>query len=148
MIMAKRDTCDEARYSGFMAGGDQSPEDIHGLVRTAIMERRAIAAIYHGQPRWLCPHVVGWSKQGRLQVLCYQYGGASQRGLRPEDGYANWRCMALEGLSHVKWRNDPWQTAEFGSHLQTCVERIEVAVEGWPAATRSKDSVEVAAADG
>jgi hypothetical protein len=84
-----------------MASVDQSLEEIHERVRTAILEQRPIAAMYHGQRRWLCPHVLGWSKQGRLQTLCYQYGGGSQRGLRPEEGSANWRCMTLEGLSDV-----------------------------------------------
>jgi len=128
-----------------MAGADQSREEIHDLVRVAILGRRPITAMYHGQVRRLCPHVVGWSKQGRLQMLCYQYGGGSQSGLRTGDGFANWRCMALEGLSDVELRNDPWQTAEF-VHPQTCIEQIEVAVEGWPTTTRNRDSAEVAGA--
>jgi hypothetical protein len=53
--------------------------------------------------------------------------------------------MALEGLSDVELRNDPWQTAEF-VHPQTCIEQIEVAVEGWPTTTRNRDSAEVAGA--
>jgi hypothetical protein len=131
-----------------MNGADQSREEIYALVRAAILEQRPIGAMYHGQLRMLCPHVLGWSKQGRLQMLCYQYSGGSESGLRVEDGSANWRCMALDGLSDVEPRNDPWQTAEFGAHPQTCVERIEVAVRGWPRMNRSKDSAEVAEAGG
>jgi hypothetical protein len=130
-----------------MARSDQSREEIHALVRAAILERRPIGAMYNGQLRRLCPHVLGWSKQGRLQMLGYQYGGGSQSGLRTEDGSANWRCMALEGLSDVEPRNDPWQTAKF-VHPQTCVEQIEVTVEGWPTTTRNRDSAEVAEAGG
>jgi hypothetical protein len=131
-----------------MAGSDQSLEGIHGRMRTSIRERRPIGAIYHGRPRLLCPHVLGWNKQRRLQVLCYQYGGDSQSGLQAGNRSANWRCLAVEELSDVEWRNDPWQTAEFGSHLQTCVDRIEVAVAGWPTRVRNMDSAEVAEAGG
>lgn len=134
-------------YSGFMAGADQSREEIHALVRAAIGERRPIGAMYNGRVRRVCPHVLGWSKQGRLQMLCYQYGGGSESGLRTENGFANWRCMALEGLSDVELRNDPWQTAEFVHH-QTCIEQIEAAVQGWPTTTRNRDSAEVAEAGG
>ena len=34
-----------------MAGADQSREEIHDLVRAAILERRPISAMYHGQLR-------------------------------------------------------------------------------------------------
>ena len=128
-----------------MGRADQSREEIHALVRAAIVERRAISAMYHGQLRMLCPHVLGWNKQGRLQMLGYQYGGGSQSGLRTEDGSANWRCMALEGFSDVEAQNDPWQTAEFVHH-QACVEQVEIAVQGWPTTTRNRDSAEVAEA--
>jgi hypothetical protein len=130
-----------------MGGTHQSREEIHGLVRAAIGEQRAISAMYHGQLRRLCPHVLGWNKQGRLQVLCYQYGEGSQSGLRIEDGSANWRCTALEGFRDVEPQDDPWQTAEF-VQPQTCVEQIEMAVEGWPTTTRNRDRGEVAEAGG
>src|SRR5438128_160617 len=95
--------------------GKESVDGIHRLVRTAILARRPISAMYGGCERKLCPHVLG-RKHGRLQVLCYQYGGASRSGLQPEDRSANWRCVALEGLSDVRLLSDPWQTAEIHSH--------------------------------
>ena len=122
-------------------------EEIHQRVRVAIRERRPISAMYQGHARKLCPHVLGRNKQGQRQMLCYQYGGASQSGLRPEGDPANWRCIAMSGLSDVQLLNEPWQTAESYSRQQTCVEQIEVAVED-AETTRNKDSAEAAEAGG
>jgi hypothetical protein len=63
------------------AAGARSPEENHDLVRNAIVCRRPIAAVYDGRQRLLCPYKLGWNKERRLQVLCYQYGGASESGL-------------------------------------------------------------------
>src|SRR5437016_11889318 len=58
-------------------------EQAHAQVRAAIVHRRPIAAFYRGRRRLLCPHLLGWNKHRRLQVLCYQYGGDSESGLKP-----------------------------------------------------------------
>jgi len=49
---------------------------VYGLLRYAAACRQPVAATYDGQPRLLCPHVLG-RKSGRLHVLCYQFGGSS-----------------------------------------------------------------------
>src|ERR1019366_4629226 len=71
---------------------------VYGLLRYAAAHRQPVAASYDGQPRLLCPHVLG-RKSGRLQVLCYQCGGSSNSAqpLAPEGGGV-WRCLALEKL--------------------------------------------------
>src|ERR1700731_1861065 len=64
--------------------------------------KQAVAAIYDGLPRLLCPHILG-RKSGRLHVFCYQFGGSSNSGLpqRPA-GAGDWRCLAVEKLSRVE----------------------------------------------
>jgi hypothetical protein len=104
----------------------------HAQIRSAIVHRRPIAARYRGRRRLLCPHLLGWNKQRRLQVLCYQYGGDSETGLEPASAPDNWRCLAVENLTQVELLDGPWQTAENHSRLQTCIEDVELDVDDYP----------------
>ena len=107
-------------------------EPAHAQVRAAIIHRRPIAALYRGRRRLLCPHLLGWNRHRRLQVLCYQYGGDSESGLKPADAADNWRCLAVENLSQVELLDGPWQTAENRSRPQNCIEEIELDVDAYP----------------
>ena len=107
-------------------------EQAHTQIRAAIIHRRPIAALYRGRRRLLCPHLLGWNRHQRLQVLCYQYGGDSESGLKPADASDNWRCLAVENLSQVERLDGPWQTAENHSRPQTCIEEVELDVETYP----------------
>ena len=107
-------------------------EQVHARVRAAIVHRRPIAALYRGRKRLLCPHLLGWNRRRRLQVLCYQYGGDSESGLQPAGSSDNWRCLALENLSQVELLDGPWQTAENRSRPQNCIEVVELDVDACP----------------
>ena len=73
----------------------QTVEEIYKLVWTAVATKQPIEATYQGLPRLFCPHRLGRNREGRLRVLCYQYGGESQSGLQPEGSPANWAlCCA------------------------------------------------------
>ena len=99
-------------------GRDHSPATDRGTLR--------------GRRRLLCPHLLGWNRHRRLQVLCYQYGGDSESGLKPADAADNWRCLAVENLSQVELLDGPWQTAENRSRPQNCIEEIELDVDACP----------------
>jgi len=107
-------------------------EQAHTQLRAAITRRRPIAALYRGRRRLLCPHLLGWNRRRRLQVLCYQYGGDSESGLQPAGESDNWRCLAVENLSQVELLDGPWQTAENHSRPQTCIEEVELDVDDYP----------------
>jgi hypothetical protein len=107
-------------------------EPVHAQVRAAIIHRRPIAALYRGRRRLLCPHLLGWNRLRRPQVLCYQYGGDSESGLKPAGASDNWRCLAVENLSQVELLDGPWQTAEKRSWPQTCIEEVELDVDACP----------------
>jgi hypothetical protein len=107
-------------------------ERVHAQVRAAIIHRRPIAALYRERRRLLCPHLLGWNRQRRLQVLCYQYGGDSESGLMPAGASDNWRCLAVENLSRLELLNGPWQTAENHARPQTCIEEVELDVDDYP----------------
>ena len=107
----------------------QTVEDIYRLVRTAVISKRPIRAIYHGRDRWFCPHRLGRNHEGQIRVLCYQYGGESNSGLQSAGSPANWRCLALEKLSRVELLEGAWQTAPNHSRPQTCVAEGDVDAE-------------------
>jgi len=57
----------------------QTVEDMYRLVWAAVANRQPIRAIYKELPRLLCPHRLGRNRLGEPRVLCYQYGGESEK---------------------------------------------------------------------
>jgi hypothetical protein len=110
----------------------QTVEDIYQLIRTAVVHRQCVGAVYDGHHRLLCPHRLGRNKDGELRVLCYQYGGRSKSGLQPFGSPENWRCIVLEKLSKVELLSDSWITAPNHSRPQTCVAEADVDAEDGP----------------
>src|SRR5436305_6752795 len=96
---------------GVVQASVQTVEDLYQLVWTAVASKRPIETWYHGQPRLFCPHRLGRNRGGQLRMLCYQYGGESESGLRAAGSPANWRCVVLEKLSRVRLLEDAWRTA-------------------------------------
>src|SRR2546422_11633349 len=88
----------------------QTVEDIYRLVRTAVVSKRPIRAIYHGHDRWFCPHRLGRNHEGQIRVLCYQYGGESGSGLQAAGSPENWSWIALEKFSRVEMLEDSMHT--------------------------------------
>jgi hypothetical protein len=98
------------------------------IVRQAIVERKAISAMYKGRYREMCPHVLG-SKFGKPQGLFYQFGGASNsRPIQPDGSPDNWRCLEIALLSNVTLLDSAWHTAPNHSRPQTCVGEVDVAI--------------------
>jgi hypothetical protein len=109
----------------------QRVNETYDLLRRAAARRQSVAAIYDGQPRLLCPHVLG-RKSGRLHVLFYQFGGSSNSGLpvTPE-GVGDWRCLAAEKLSQVEFSAEAWHTQQ-RSRRQTCIDEVDFDVDAQP----------------
>ena|SRR5580692_10405136 len=89
-------------------GGAAQQEDVYLIVRAAVESRRPISAVYHNRHRLFCPHRLGRNKEGQLRVLCYQYGGESESGLKPAGsprtgaasrsiGSGAWNCLTERG---------------------------------------------------
>ena len=98
----------------------------------AVESRRPISAVYHDLCRLFCPHRVGRNKDGQLRVLCYQYGGESESGLKPAGSAENWRCIALDKLSEVELLDGMWQTASNHSRPASCIVDADVDAEDYP----------------
>ena len=111
----------------------QTVEEIYRLIWAAVANRQPIEAVYQGRLRLFCPHRLGRNRDGRLRVLCYQYGGDSRSGLEPTGSPANWRCIVLEKLSRVKLIEDVWRTAPNHSRPTSCVVEADIDAEDQPA---------------
>jgi hypothetical protein len=110
----------------------QTVEEIYRLVWTAVANKQPIEATYQERLRLFCAHRLGRNQQGRLRVLCYQYGGESLSGLQPAGSPANWRCVALEKLSKVKLVDDAWRTVPNHSRPAFCVAEADIDAEDHP----------------
>lgn len=76
------------------SGRIQSVDEIYALLRAAGARKQPVVAMYEGHPRWLCPHLLGRSKQGRRHAFCHQFGGTSDSGLRTvAEGVGGWRSL-------------------------------------------------------
>jgi hypothetical protein len=113
------------------AGGARG-QDIYELVRAAVENKRPISAVYHDRRRLFCPHRLGRNKEGQLRVLCYQYGGESESGLKPPGSPDNWRCVALDKLTRVELLNGAWRTAPNHSRPASCIVDPDVDAEDYP----------------
>ena len=91
-----------------------------------------MSAVYHDRPRLFCPHRLGRNKEGQYRVLCYQYGGKSETGLKPIGSPENWRCIALDELRRVEPLDGPWQTAPNHSRPSSCIVDADVDAEDYP----------------
>ncbi len=110
----------------------QTVEEIYRLIWTAVANRRPIKATYQGRLRLFCPHRLGRNREGRLRVLCYQYGGDSSSKLEPSGSPANWRCIALEKLKRVQLLEGAWHTAANHSRPGSCVAEADIDAEDHP----------------
>jgi hypothetical protein len=75
---------------------------------------------------------LGRNREGRLRVLCYQYGGESQTGLEAMGSPANWRCVVLENLSRVKLVEGAWRTAPNHARSASYVVEADIDTEDHP----------------
>jgi hypothetical protein len=99
----------------------QTVEEIYWLIWSAVAKKQLIEATYPGTALVVCPHRLGWNREGRLRVLCYQCAGESRSGLNPVGSPANWRRVGLEKLSKVKLVEGDWHTAP--NHSPPCLLR-------------------------
>lgn len=88
---------------------DSLPVSTEALI-SAILERHAVAVVYHGRCRVLCPHAIG-AKNGRVVLLGYQIGGETSTGGLPADPRRRWRCLFIDEIEAVAHDDSEWQSA-------------------------------------
>src|SRR3954453_10136200 len=103
----------------------QSFEAIYDLLRTSLLTRKPVSAVYNGKARLFCPHILGRNKKDEPHALCYQFGGGSNSGLKERGSADNWRCLCVEKLTDVKIVDGHWHTPDIHSRPQSCIAIVE-----------------------
>jgi hypothetical protein len=94
------------------------------LFHQAILERKQVTCVYHGQYREVCPHILG-HKDGDEKALVFQFGGRSTSKL-PHAG--EWRCLTLTDVTDITLREGRWHSGSYHRSTQRCVDTVYVDV--------------------
>jgi hypothetical protein len=97
----------------------------YAIIRQAILDRCSLTATYDNFVRHFSPQAIGKDNDGDTNVMAFQYGGGSTKGL-PAGG--QWRCFRVSGLIVVTRNADPWVPGTGHSKPNTCVTQIDVSV--------------------
>jgi len=83
--------------------------NVYDILRWAIIQMKPCRISKHGEPeRFVCPIRIGLSSRGDRNVLYYQFGGYSSRGLQPDGSDRNWRCNHVADIATAEILNGPW----------------------------------------
>lgn len=97
----------------------------YDVFKQAILNKQQVICDYTGHERAVCPHVIGL-KNGKPQVLTWQFAGGSSSGL-PLGG--QWRCMEIAKVFGARTQDGEWHTGGQHTQPQTCVDQIDVEVD-------------------
>ena len=79
---------------------------------SAIHDKTSLEVMYQGFARIVCPCRLGWKtteKDGfHKNFFCYQIGGYSKSGLKPDGSMDNFRCWNLDEIRSALPVNAPW----------------------------------------
>ena len=93
-------------------------------IRRTMEAKKPFSCTYNGLRREVCAHTLG-TKNGKEQVLVFQFAGESSKGLPPE---GEWRCMPVAGIQDFQEIDGPWHTDDRHSQSQTCVDTVDLEV--------------------
>jgi len=111
--------------AGHLEPGNRPPA--WAVLEQALLQRRPVSADYHGRPRLLCPHALGW-KNGRAKVLSYQAAGTTSHGGLPADPAQRWRSMFIDEIDHPAVVDGEWHTADNYTSASNCIDELEIDV--------------------
>lgn len=97
------------------------------LLRQAIRFHIPVSAHYDDLPRLFCPHLLG-RKDGRWQVLAWQFGGEANNSLPPDGG---WRCFSIAAMEDLALRHGRWHRGVVSGYgIPTCVDEVDTSTDG------------------
>ncbi|MBZ5667754.1 MAG: hypothetical protein LAO30_24565 [Acidobacteriia bacterium] len=107
--------------------------NVYETLRMGVLAKKPCKISKSGEPeRKICPYLIGKSNDGEVNVLYYQYGGYSSRGLREDGSSANWRCNRISDISNAEIVDEPWhQPLEKPKTRGSCVVFVDIEVEGY-----------------
>lgn len=77
-----------------------TPTPHWATLTNALHDRRPVWVTYHGHPRLLCPHALGWHHNNPL-LLAYQTGGHTSTGTLDPDPHRRWRCLRIDHIDTI-----------------------------------------------
>ncbi len=101
------------------------PSATYDLFAQAMHEQKQIFCMYDGQPRELCPVVLGHTK-GQERALTFQVGGRGAQGALPRGG--GWRCLFLSRVQEARLQSGPLRVGASHSRRQVCVEEVDLDI--------------------
>ena len=105
----------------------------YDLIRNAVLARDSVSGWYQGHLRLFSPFLLG-TKAGDPHVLAYQFGGTSEKPLRPEGDPKNWRCLRVAELTKIKLLPGTWHAVPKGKGFQNCIDLVDVRADIRPSA--------------
>lgn len=100
------------------------PSATYQLIARAMAEHKQVLCVYEGFARAVCPIVLG-HKNGREQVLAYQFAGDASAGLPPG---GQWKCLRLSKMSQVELRDGRWYAGSSHKRPQGCIDDVDFDV--------------------
>jgi len=69
-------------------------------LHTALENQEPVWVTYHGHPRLVCPHALGWHHHTPL-LLAYQTGGHTTTGTLDPNPQRRWRCLRVDDIDTI-----------------------------------------------
>ncbi|HTA22009.1 MAG TPA: hypothetical protein VK763_00630 [Terriglobales bacterium] len=107
--------------------------NIYDTLKTSIASKKPCAIAKPNEPeRKVCPYLIGKSSKGEVNVMFYQFGGYSKRGLKEDGSSANWRCSRVAEIASAEISDEPWhQPIQKPKTRGNCVVSVDAEVEGY-----------------
>jgi hypothetical protein len=107
--------------------------NIYEALRAGILSKKPCKIAKPNEPeRMVCLYLIGKSSKGQVNILYYQFGGYSKRGLREDGSSANWRCSCIAEIASAETLDEPWhQPIQKPKTRGSCVVSIDAEVEGY-----------------
>jgi hypothetical protein len=99
------------------------------IIRQAMEDLSQVHTTYQGHHRELCVHEIGIGPKGNEQILAYQFGGSSSKGLAsdmPEKD--RWRCLDIAQMQDIAVVAGPWHTGANRGPGNYCIEATDLAI--------------------
>jgi hypothetical protein len=107
--------------------------NIYETLRAGVLCKKPCKITKLNEPqRMVCPYLIGKSSKGEVNVLYYQFGGYSLRGLKEGGSSANWRCSRVAEIASAEILDEPWhRPIQKPKTRGNCVVSVDAEVEGY-----------------
>lgn len=106
-----------------MTGDKSMNQSTIQTLALAIHSKRNVSFTYDGHYRECSPHALG-HKGGKVNMLVFQFSGATSSGPITSDGPGNWKCMDVAKIQGLELIEGDWHTWENHSQPSTCIDTM------------------------